>query len=88
MTRITNDVPVSLFTYCEITIERSSIKMIGRKLESILQGKQANVSFPVWHCMQTKIWLAEGDLEGIGAKGDTLLWLHSEGGCRRLPCKK
>ena len=88
MARIANYVPVSLFSYCEITIERSSIKMIGRKLESILPGKQAIVSFPVWHCMQTKIWLAEGDLEGIGAKGDTLLWLHSEGGCRRLPCKK
>ena len=56
-----------------------------------LQGsasKQAIVSFPVWHYMQTKIWLAEGDLEGIGAKGDTLLWLHSDGSCRRMQCKK
>ena len=55
-----------------------------------LQGsasKQAIVSFPVWHYMQTKIWLAEGDLEGIGAKGDTLLWLHSDGSCRIMQCK-
>ena len=38
--------------------------------------------------MQTKIWIAEGGQEGIGAKGDTLLWLHSEGSCRIMPCKK
>ena len=85
MARIANDVPVSLFSYSEITIERSSIKIIGR-----LQGsasKQAIVSFPVRHCMQTKIWPAEGDLEGIGAKGDTLLWLHSEEGAEDCHAK-
>ena len=93
MARIANDVPVSLFSYCETTIECSSI---GRKLESILLGSTAGLreqtSYFVFSCValhaDKDLARAEGDQEGIGAKGDTLLWLHSEGSCRIMQCKK
>ena len=51
MARIANDVPVSLFSYSEITIERSSIKIIGRKSESILPGKTAGLREQTSYCV-------------------------------------
>ena len=73
-----------------VRVSKSSEENQSPYYQGRLQGsasKQAIVSFPVRHCMQTKIWPAEGDLEGIGAKGDTLLWLHSEEGAEDCHAK-
>ena len=73
-----------------VRVSKSSEENQSPYYQGRLQGsasKQAIVSFPVWYCMQTKIWLAEGELEGIGAKGDTLLWLHSEEGAEDCHAK-
>ena len=73
-----------------VPVSKSSEENQSPYYQGRLQGsasKQAIVSFSVRHCMQTKIWPAEGDLEGIGAKGDTLLWLHSEEGAEDCHAK-